>query len=412
MDPDRIRTIKEWESHPPRTYRDLQVFLGFCNFYRRFIRQYSAIAQPLTSLLKGSKNGRKSGDFSKAWGSLQQQAFLDLLGTFQTAPLLQHYDPELPIRLETDASDVALGGVLSQLQTNTQKWHPIAFFSKQFKGAEVHYATPDKELMAIVECFKHWRHYLEGTSHTIEVWSDHMNLQSFMRQPRINGRQARWLIYLTPYDFIIRHRPGLQNPADGPSRRPDYLAQKGPNPVQDNLLASRLVSSYSDLQNAAGTELPLCRVAKCQLCEVAEMAVQLPLYTSVKCQDKAIQSRPEGTEARLDNSYTQLCDTARPAPSEVGSRPALSTTIAGFKLLRADGTDDEAGHLIDVVRLQVVTRVQAKAAAQNEDPLSIETAPRSSLLDLIFKHQGTDPLCIQLKKELRQQPDSGREYSR
>ena len=203
MDPDRIRTIKEWESHPPRTYRDLQVFLGFCNFYRRFIRQYSAIARPLTSLLKGSKNGRKSGDFSKAWGSLQQQAFLDLLDTFQTAPLLRHYDPKLPIRLETDASNIALGRVLSQLQTDTQKWHPIAFFSKQFKGAEVYYATPDKELMAIVECFKHWRHYLEGTRHTIEVWSDHMNLQSFIRQPRINGRQARWLIYLTPYDFII-----------------------------------------------------------------------------------------------------------------------------------------------------------------------------------------------------------------
>ena len=82
----------------------------------------------------------------------------------------------------------------------------------------------------------------------------------------------------------------------------------------------------------------------------------------MKCQDKAIQSRPEGTEARLDNSYTQLYDTARPAPSEVGSRPTLSTTIAGFKLLRADSTNDEAGHLIDIVRLQVVTRGQAKTA--------------------------------------------------
>ena len=191
IDPEHIHTIKEWESHPPKTYRDLQVLLGFCNFYRRFIRQYSAIARPLTSLLKGSKNGRKSGDFSKAWGSLQQQAFLDLLGTFQTAPLLRHYNPELPIRLEADASDAALRGVLSQLQADTKKWHPVAFFSKQFKGAELNYATPDKELMAIVECFKHWRQYLEGTKHTIEVWSDHMNLQGFMKQPRINGRQAR-----------------------------------------------------------------------------------------------------------------------------------------------------------------------------------------------------------------------------
>jgi hypothetical protein len=78
--------------------------------------------------------------------------------------------------------------------------------------------------MAIVESFKHWRHYLEGSQHTIKVWSDHLNLQSFMKQPKINGRQARWLIYLTLYDFLIHHRPGLLNPADGPLRRPDYIA--------------------------------------------------------------------------------------------------------------------------------------------------------------------------------------------
>jgi hypothetical protein len=155
MDPRRVQTIKEWENHPPKSYRDLQVLLGFCNFYRRFIRNYSSIAKPLTSLLKGSQNGRKTGNFSKEWGKLQQQAFLELLGTFQKAPLLRHYDPKLPIRLEADASDAALGGVLSQLQKDTNKWHPIAFFSKQFKGVEVNYTTPNKELMAIVECFKH-----------------------------------------------------------------------------------------------------------------------------------------------------------------------------------------------------------------------------------------------------------------
>ena len=64
---------------------------------------------------------------------------------------------------------MALGGVLSQLQADTKQWHPIAFFSKQFKGAELNYLTPDKELMAIVECFKYWRHYLKGSSHTIKV---------------------------------------------------------------------------------------------------------------------------------------------------------------------------------------------------------------------------------------------------
>ena len=81
-------------------------------------------------------------------------------------------------------------------------------------------------------------------------------------------------------------------------------------------------------------------------------------------------------------------------PLKAGSRPTLSIITAGFKLLRADSTDDEASYLINIVRLQVVTRGQAKTAAQNKDPLSTETVPRSSLLDLIFKHQGTDPLCI------------------
>ena len=113
---------------------------------------------------------------------------MELLGAFQKAPLLRHYDPKLAIRLETNALDVALRGVLSQLQRDTNKWHPIAFFSKQFKGAEIHYSTPNKELMAIVKCFKHWRHYLEGSRHTIEVWSNYLNLQGFIKQPRINGR--------------------------------------------------------------------------------------------------------------------------------------------------------------------------------------------------------------------------------
>jgi hypothetical protein len=121
MDPKRIQTIKEWENHPSKSYRDLQVLLGFCNFYRRFIRNYSNIARPLTSLLKGSQNGQKTGNFSKEWGGRQQQAFLELLGMFQKAPLLCYYNPELPIRLEADASDVVLGGVLSQLQKDTNQ---------------------------------------------------------------------------------------------------------------------------------------------------------------------------------------------------------------------------------------------------------------------------------------------------
>ena len=125
-------------------------------------------------------------------------------------------------RIETDASNAALRAVYSQFFEDNQ-WHPVAFFSRQFQGPEVRYATPDKEMLAIVAAFKHWRHYLQGSEHSTEVWSDHKNLRSFMKQPRLNGRQARWLIALIPYDFTIYYRLGDLNPTNRPLRRPDYM---------------------------------------------------------------------------------------------------------------------------------------------------------------------------------------------
>ena len=81
--------------------------------------------------------------------------------------------------------------------------------------------------------------------------------------------------------------------------------------------------------------------------------------------------------------------------------------MAGFKLPQADGTDDKAGYLVDVVQLQVVTRRQARMTAQDENPLNEETTLTLSLLNLILKSQGTDPLSIKLRKELQQQPNNG-----
>lgn len=428
MDPKRVQTIKEWENYPPRNYRDLQVLLGFCNFYRRFIKHYSAIARPLTSLFKGSKNGRKAGDLKQAWGEPHQQAFLKLLGAFQTAPLLRHYDPELPIRIEADASNAALGGVLSQLQKDTNKWHPIAFFSKQFKGAEANYSTPDKELIAIVECFKHWRHYLEGSKHTIEVWSDHHNLQGFMRQPRINGRQARWLIYLTPYDFIIKHKPGLMNPADGPSRRPDYIAAapKEPGLLQRNLLSRKLAGSDShssgpdqpdllrinSLQgNLAHSDSHPLEAAPMKSCSLAA-GDSYALEHAIKLPEATIPPRaglPEGelSEAGLQESqdvakYPLLVNESLPEAAITLESP-IATVQALCATHRAE--DNEAGHLLELIKIQTVTRREAKNMVLGESPLNDDTS--QNLLDKILKLQCDDPLCLRLKGELS--ANSGRD---
>lgn len=101
MDPRRVSAIAEWPR--PKTHREVQVFLGFCNFYRRFIRAYSRIASPLTGLLIGSENGKKTGPLD--WTVEAETAFNQLREVFTQAPLLRHYEPELPIRIETDASD-------------------------------------------------------------------------------------------------------------------------------------------------------------------------------------------------------------------------------------------------------------------------------------------------------------------
>ena len=99
MDQQRVSTITSWPI--PKSFRDIQVFIGFCNFYRRFIYDFSRIAQPFTSLLKGSKNGKKPG--SHILSDHEQRAFYKLIEAFKSAPLLAHFNPELPIRLETDA---------------------------------------------------------------------------------------------------------------------------------------------------------------------------------------------------------------------------------------------------------------------------------------------------------------------
>jgi len=223
MDPRRVDTVAAWPQ--PTTYREVQQFLGFANFYRRFIQGYSRIARPLTSLLKGSVNGKKPGPLQL--DNEAAEAFRTLCTAFTEAPVLVHYDPAASTKVETDASNFACSGILSQLQSikgENPEWHPIAFWSRKFIPAEQNYETYDQEMLAIVGAFKHWRHYLEGAAQAVRVLTDHNNLKGFMTLKQLNGRQARWATFLAAFDFEIEHRPGKTNPADAPSRRPDYAS--------------------------------------------------------------------------------------------------------------------------------------------------------------------------------------------
>ena len=217
MDEERIETVSQWPV--PTTFKELQQFLGFTNFYRRFIQSYSKLASPLTDLLKGSKDGKRFGPFE--WPEKAAHAFRMLRESFTRSTLLIHFNFDRKIRLETDASNFALAAILSQQKT-TGIWHPVAFWSRKMIPAERNYEVHDQELLAIVEAFAHWRHYLSGSTCPVEVLTDHNNLRGFMGVKELTPRQARWALRLAAYDFEIKHRPGKTNPADAPSRRPDY----------------------------------------------------------------------------------------------------------------------------------------------------------------------------------------------
>ena len=194
---------------------DVRVFLGLANFYRRFIKNFSKVASPITTLLKKDRRFQ--------WTPQAQKAFAQLKEVFTSAPILRHFDPSLPTVMEADASDYALGAVISQRDPLTGVLHPVAFYSRKFNPAELNYEIYDKEMLAIVETMDRYRHYFEGLGQKTTVFSDHRNLLWFTETKVYNRRQARWAEKLSRFDFAIVFRPGKQGgKPDAISRRPDY----------------------------------------------------------------------------------------------------------------------------------------------------------------------------------------------
>jgi len=143
------------------------------------------------------------------------------------APILAHFDPSKPVIIETDASDFVLDTVLSQ-RDEENRLHPIAFHSGKFQPAEINYEIHDKELLAVVDAFKHWRRYCEGAAYQVQVFSDHQNLENFTTTKVLNRQQARWAQELAGIDFRIYYRPGGKNgKPDALSRRAEYRPEKG-----------------------------------------------------------------------------------------------------------------------------------------------------------------------------------------
>jgi hypothetical protein len=175
MDPVKVKGIIDWPT--PHTVKEVHSFLGFCNFYHPFIPNFSGIARPLNNLTKKNQQWH--------WEETEQMAFQTLKDLCMSEPVLWSPNWTKKFILETDASGYALGAVISQ--EFKDGIHPIAFHSQSLQPAEKNYDAHDKELMAVIFRFKCGCPLFLGAQHTIEVKSDHKNLQYFREPQKVTG---------------------------------------------------------------------------------------------------------------------------------------------------------------------------------------------------------------------------------
>jgi len=270
MDPVKVAGVREWPT--PENKMDVQAFLGFVNFYHRFIQDFSAKAQPLFDLMCSEQVW--------TWSRREQAAFKDLKTVVTTAPVLMSPQDLEPFWIEADSSDFATRAVLSQQSATDGKWHPVAFYSKSLSSMERNYEIHDKEILAIIHVLEEWRHFLEGVTHPVEIWTDHKNLEYFMIAKKLNRHQARWSLHLARFNFLLHHHPGYTigkpdalsrraNHRNGASNnknvvllRPEFLAVHVLEGVELTGIEQKILSNIHKGNRSGDQEEPIAKAAR------------------------------------------------------------------------------------------------------------------------------------------------------
>ncbi|WVZ63316.1 LOW QUALITY PROTEIN: hypothetical protein U9M48_012957 [Paspalum notatum var. saurae] len=202
VDPSKVKDVLNWKQ--PETVTEIRSFLGLAGYYRRFIKDFSKTAKPMTSLTKKNAKYVRSSNCEEAFQTLKK--------LITSAPVLAQPDVTKPFDVYCDASGSGLGCVLMQ------DGRVIAYASRQLRKHEANYPTHDLELAAVVHALKIWRHYLLGN--TCHIYTDHKSLNYILTQPELNMRQRRWLELIKDYDLEIHYHPGKANVvADALSRK-------------------------------------------------------------------------------------------------------------------------------------------------------------------------------------------------
>jgi len=204
--PDKLAAIRDWPT--PHCLRDVRAFYGLASYYRKFVKDFAKIAEPLSRMTK------QNTPFT--WTDETQRSFEDLKRALLDVDTLAYPTPGTRCILDTDASDVAVGVVLSQMVDGVE--NPIAYFSRVLNNTQRNYCPTRRELFAVITSLQHFRHYLLGNK--VILRTDYHSLKWLRTFKRPEGILARWIETLAEFDFEIEHRAGrLHSDADAISRQ-------------------------------------------------------------------------------------------------------------------------------------------------------------------------------------------------
>lgn len=226
-DPAKVKTILEWEA--PTSVKGVRSFIGFANFYRCFIKDFSKIAAPLINLIKKNVLWR--------WGRQENDAFEKLKKIFTSELVLAQWDPDRKTILEADSSGYAVGGCLSQIDERGTI-RPVAYLSKRLNSAEANYPIHDKEMLSVITCLQEWQAELTSVAEPFTILTDHKNLSYFLTKRLLNERQVRYNDVLQKFRFNLKWRPGSA------CDRPDALSRRDqdkPRGLEDERTAGRIM---------------------------------------------------------------------------------------------------------------------------------------------------------------------------
>ena len=320
-DPAKVEAVREWPV--PTNQTEVSSFVGLASYYRRFVKDFADIARPLHKLTEQGKRFQ--------WSEACQCAFDQLKTRLITAPVLAYPDPCKPFILDTDASDVGIGAVISQEEGGMER--VIAYASRALTKAERKYATTKKELLAMVVYTKHFRHYLLGKEFVLRT--DHNSLWWLHNFQALEGQLARWIEQLANFQYTIIHRPGkLHSNADALSRLPGFHG-KQQQAVQDPPAPS------GSLQGALVKSNPKVRVV--QEAPDATVASELDELSQAQRADSELQ--------RIINCKSLSADSIIPDDPDLQKYDQIwsQLKVQGGRLVRIPPANSDAAAKVQVV---------------------------------------------------------------